>query len=59
MLFEDKDPALIAETIAAVLADGATRDALLTRQRQALEAVAPETVLPALMDHLLSLSEGT
>jgi len=58
ILFEDKDPALVAETIAAILDDEEAREALLTRQRQALEAVDPQTVLKALMDHLLGLSEN-
>ena len=58
ILFEDKDPALIAETIAAVLDDDATRQALLTRQRGALDRIAPQTVLKALMGHLLGLSEA-
>ena len=59
LLFADKDPALVAETIAAVLDDEATREALLTRQRRALGAVDPQTVLTALMDHLQGLSEST
>jgi glycosyltransferase involved in cell wall biosynthesis len=55
ILFEDKDPAFIAETVAAVLDDEATREALLSRQRRALGSVAPETVLKTLMGHLLDL----
>jgi glycosyltransferase involved in cell wall biosynthesis len=56
VLFESKDPALIGETIAAVLDDPATRDALLARQRQALATVDPAAVLATLMGHLNALA---
>ncbi|NKB87505.1 MAG: glycosyltransferase [Acidobacteria bacterium] len=55
LLFEDKDPATIAETIATVLADRATHEALLERQRRALRSVDPTRVLAALLEHIDAL----
>jgi len=56
MLFESKDPALVAETIAATMADGDIRAALLKRQRAALASVDPGAVLSTLMGHLTALT---
>lgn len=55
VLFGDKDPATIAETVAAVLEDDVTRTALLARQRRALESVDPRAVLATLLDHIDAL----
>jgi glycosyltransferase involved in cell wall biosynthesis len=59
MLLEDKDPALVAETVAAVLDDEPTRQALLRRQRAALASVDPKAVLATLLGHLSALRDGT
>ena len=55
LLFEDKDPALIGETIATVLGDEPLREALVARQRQALELLQRDHVHTTLMEHLRAL----
>lgn len=55
LLFEDKDPALVGETVAAVLADCGLRDDLLARQARALELVGRERVTATLAGHLADL----
>ncbi len=58
LLFEDKDPALVAETVAAVLGDPALLQAQLDRQKRALEEVDPARVLGTLMEHLRKLENA-
>jgi glycosyltransferase involved in cell wall biosynthesis len=58
LLFEDKDPALVAETVAAVLGDPALLQAQLSRQEQVLREVDPDRVLGALMEHLRKLENA-
>lgn len=58
LLLEDKDPAFVAETIAAVLADDATLQKLLARQRRALEVVHRDRVVATLLEHLQRLESG-
>ncbi len=52
LLLEDKDPAIVSETVACVLSDADLRRRLLTRQRQLLEQVDPQRVLEILFAHL-------
>lgn len=52
LLFEDKDPALVAETVALVLEDDAVRTPLLERQQRTLELVSHERVTRLFMEHL-------
>lgn len=58
LLLADKDPALVAETVAAVLADAEVHAALLRRQREALKLVDPERVLDRLLSHLRALESA-
>lgn len=55
LLLQDKDPALVAETIAAVLADGDTLAAMLARQRRALASVDSKHVVAKLLEYLRGL----
>lgn len=59
LLFEDKDPALIAETIHAVLGDEALREQLIARQRRALDLVRRDHVETTLMKHLRALEAAS
>lgn len=52
LLFDDKDPAMVAETVAAVLSDHGLQARLLARQRQALEEVDRNRVLGVLRRQL-------
>lgn len=55
LLFKDKDPALVAETVALVLEDAAVRAPVLERQQRALALVSRERVTGLLMEHLHGL----
>lgn len=52
LLLEDKDPAILAEAVARVVADPELRRRLLARQRRALAAVEPEDLVQRLLDEL-------
>ncbi|HJO04604.1 MAG TPA: glycosyltransferase family 4 protein [Acidobacteriota bacterium] len=52
LLLEDKDPAIVSETVACVLGDADLRRGLLERQRQLLQHVDPPRVIEALFAHL-------
>lgn len=55
MMFDDDDPALVAESIGQALGDGELRTRLLARQRQALELVRRDRVEEILLGHLAGL----
>ena len=61
LLTHDKDPAMLAETIHAVLTDDALRAALLRRQRRALAALDRDRLVSELMGNLerAGLTSGT
>ncbi len=52
LMVEDKDPALIAETVARVLEDSELRARLLARQRRVLGELATDSVVQSLFAHL-------
>lgn len=55
LLYEDKDPAPLAELIAAVLGDASLRDSLVHRQRRALDGLDRDVLVERLLDHVTSL----
>jgi len=52
LLLEDKDPAILAETVGRVTSDPELRRRLLARQRRSLAAVEPERLVRRLLDDL-------
>jgi glycosyltransferase involved in cell wall biosynthesis len=52
LLLQDKDPAIIAETVAEVLRDTKLRTQIVERQRQALKALDRQVLVRQLFDHL-------
>ncbi len=52
LLFRDKDPAIIAETIAEVLRDSGLRGQVVERQKRALDVLDRETLVRQLFDEL-------
>ena len=52
LMVEDKDPALVAETVACVLEDGQLRSRLLSRQQRVLDGLATKSVVESLFAHL-------
>ncbi len=55
MLFADKDPALVAESVGLTLQDEVLRTSLLRRQRRTLELVRLDRVQEILLRHLAGL----
>jgi len=52
LMVEDKDPALVAETVACVLEDRKLRARLLARQQRVLDGLATESIVESLFAHL-------